>query len=152
MASPLFSIDDLGLSFGAQDAKSTALLQHFSKQSPVAAIATASRLEVRPAPEMASFGIPQIDALTGGLPRGCLTEICGPESTGHTTVMLAALAAATRRQETCTLIDASDSFDPLSAAATGIDLKRLLWVRCGSPSRAMSQKRRPAASLQEWQR
>jgi hypothetical protein len=151
MASSLLSIEDLVLSFGGREAKSAALLQHFSKQSPVAAIAPASRLEVRPAPETASSGIPQIDALTGGLPRGCLTEICGPESSGHTTMMVAALAAATRRQETCALIDASDSFDPLSAAAAGVNLKRLLWVRCGSPSRAMSQKRRPAGSLQEWQ-
>ena len=155
MASPLLSIDDLGHSSsyphtGGREAKSAALLQHFTKQSPVAAIAPASRLEVRPAPEMASSGIPQIDALTGGLPRGCLTEICGPESSGHTTMMLAALAAATRRQETCTLIDASDSFDPLSAAAASVNLKRLLWVRCGSPSRAMLRKRRPATNLQEW--
>ena len=156
MASPLLPIDDLthfsSCSYSeSREAKSAVLLQHFSKQSPVAAITPASRLEVRPAPEMSSSGIPQIDAMTGGLPRGCLTEICGPESSGHTTVMLAALAAATRRQEICTLIDASDSFDPHSGEAAGLDSKRLLWVRCGSPSRAMSRKRRPAASLEEWQ-
>src|SRR5262249_42475268 len=46
-------------------------------------------------------------------------------------VLLAALAAATQRQEICALVDASDSFDPVSAAAAGIDFERLLWVRCG---------------------
>jgi hypothetical protein len=46
--------------------------------------------------------------------------------------MLAALAGATRRQEICALVDASDSFDPASAAAAGVDLHRLLWVRCSA--------------------
>jgi recombination protein RecA len=91
----------------------------------------ASRLEIRPAPEMVTSGIPALDALTGGLPRGCLTEICGPASSGRTTILLAALAAATRRGEYCAVIDASDALDPHSLAAAGIDLDHLLWVRCG---------------------
>ncbi len=97
-------------------------------------ILPASRLEIRPAPEMVTSGIPALDALTGGLPRGCLTEIYGSASSGRTTVMLAALAAATRRGEYCSLIDASDSLDPHSLAAAGLDLDRLLWVRCGESS------------------
>jgi hypothetical protein len=97
-------------------------------------IIPASRLEIRPTPEMVSSGIPAIDNLTGGLPRGCLTEICGSTSSGRTTVLLAGLAAATRRGEFCALIDASDSLDPHSAAAAGVDLDRLLWVRCGESS------------------
>ena len=83
---------------------------------------------------MVSSGIPALDALTGGLPRGCLTEICGPASSGRTTVLLAALAAATRRGEFCAVIDASDALDPRSAAAAGVELDRLLWVRCGESS------------------
>ena len=75
-----------------------------------------------------------MDALTGGLPRGCLTEICGPASSGRTTVLLAALAAATRRGEFCAVVDASDALDPQSAAAAGVELERLLWVRCGESS------------------
>src|SRR5947209_1250333 len=96
-----------------------------------ASVTTASQLEIRPAPEMVSSGIPVLDTLTGGLPRGCLTEICGPASSGRTTVLLAALAAATRRGEFCALIDASDALHPKSAASAGIDLDRFLWVRCG---------------------
>ena len=38
-------------------------------------LAPASQLEIRPAPEMVPSGIPSLDALTGGLPRGCVTEI-----------------------------------------------------------------------------
>lgn len=92
----------------------------------------ASTLE-RPSPEMVTTGVPAIDALTGGLPRGALTEIVGPASSGRTSLLLSLLAQATARQEACALVDASDAFDPESAVAAGIDLKRLLWVRCRVP-------------------
>lgn len=110
---------------------------------PPASITPASRLAIAPAPEMAPSGIPALDALVGGLPRGCLTEICGSVSSGRTTVLLAALAAATRRGEYCALIDASDALDPQSATAAGIELNRLLWVRCGeySPRKERSPRR-----------
>jgi hypothetical protein len=75
-------------------------------------------------------GIPEIDALAGGLPRGALTEICGPPCSGRTTVLLAALASRTAQAEVCALIDARDSFDPRSAEAAGVELEQLLWVRC----------------------
>ena len=99
-----------------------------------ASVTPASRLEIRPTPQMVSSGIPAIDALTGGLPRGCLTEVCGPASSGRTTVLLAALAAATRRGEFCVVVDASDALDPHSVAAAGVELEQLLWVRCGEAS------------------
>src|SRR5215467_3689174 len=97
---------------------------------PFASVTPASQLEIRPTAEMVSSGIPALDALTGGLPRGCLTEVCGPASSGRTTVLVAALVAATRRGEFCALIDASDALDPHSLATAGVDLDRLLWVRC----------------------
>jgi len=100
----------------------------------LAHIIPASRLNIRPAPEMVSSGVSAIDALTGGLPRGCLTEICGPASSGRTTLLLAALTAATRRGEFCVVVDASDALDPHSAVAAGVELDRLLWVRCGENS------------------
>ncbi len=84
----------------------------------------------RVAPLTTSTGIPTLDALIGGLPRGALSEFSGPTSSGRTGVMLSALASATQREEVCALVDASDSFDPASAAAAGVDLDRLLWVRC----------------------
>ena len=87
-------------------------------------------LRERAAPLTVSTGIATLDSLIGGLPRGALSEIAGPASSGRTGVMLATLAAATRRQEVCALVDASDSFDPASAAAAGVNLGRLLWVRC----------------------
>jgi hypothetical protein len=82
------------------------------------------------APQTVTTGVLALDALTGGLPRGALSEIAGPASSGRTGVMISALAAATRRQEVCALVDANDSFDPASAQAAGVDLPRLLWVRC----------------------
>ena len=106
------------------------LLKQISAMPKLAGVTAASRLEVRPTPAMVSSGIPQIDALTGGLPRGCLTEISGVASSGRTSVMLAALAAATRREEVCALVDTTDALDPESAAMAGVEFGRLLWVRC----------------------
>jgi len=102
--------------------------------SRLASVVPASLLAVRSAPEMVSSGIPQLDLLTGGLARGCLTEICGTASSGRTSVLLFALARATQRGEVCALLDASDAFDPASAAAAGMEMSRLLWVRCGNGS------------------
>jgi hypothetical protein len=113
-------------------AKKTAqILAQVGASPRLAPVVPAARLGVRPTPEMVSSGIPQLDSLTGGLARGCLTEICGAASSGRTSVLLSALARATERGEVCALVDASDAFDPASAAAAGIEMGRLLWVRCG---------------------
>ena len=85
-------------------------------------------------PERIFTGIASIDALTGGIPLGCLTEICGPPSSGRSSILQQILAEFMRRDETCALVDASDTFDPQSAAAAGVELGRLLWVRCNSSS------------------
>ena len=77
-----------------------------------------------------SSGIPEIDLLTGGLPRGALTEIFGPSCSGRTSLLLAALSARTAQEEACALIDGADAFDPHSAEAAGVELRKLLWVRC----------------------
>jgi len=124
--------------------KTAEILAHVGAIPKLAAVVPASRLDVRPAPEMVSSGIPQLDLLTGGLARGCLTEICGTASSGRTSVLLFALARATQRGEVCALVDSSDAFDPASAAAAGMEMSRLLWVRCGAqyPSRT-----HPSAAL-----
>jgi len=77
-----------------------------------------------------SAGIPEIDSLTGGLPRGGLTEICGPLSSGRTSLLISALASRTAQEEACALVDGCDAFDPHSAEAAGVELRQLLWVRC----------------------
>src|SRR3974390_1970470 len=79
-------------------------------------------LRERFAPRTVTTGIAELDTLTEGLPRGALSEIAGPVSSGRTGVMLAALSAATRRQEICALVDAGDNFDPASAGAAGAEL------------------------------
>jgi hypothetical protein len=106
-------------------------------------------LREKAAPLTVSTGVASLDTLTGGLPRGALSEITGPASSGRTSVMLAALAGATRRDEACALMDASDNFDPASAVAAGINLDRLLWVRCGQRSLLRQDKRRSALGCLE---
>ena len=87
--------------------------------------------------EMVSAGVPEIDALTGGLPRGGLTEICGPPCSGRTSLLISALASRTARAEVCALVDGRDAFDPHAAAAAGVELKQLLWVRCRNIEQAL---------------
>lgn len=82
-------------------------------------------------------GIPDLDArLQGGIPRGHLSEFVGPRSSGRFAVVLSALAGATARGEAVALIDPLDMFDPASAAASGIDFSRTLWVRGEASSSA----------------
>jgi recombination protein RecA len=87
--------------------------------------------------EMLATGISAFDRQTGGVPRGAITEIFGPESSGKTTFLHALVANSCARGEFCALIDGMDSFDPTSAAAAGTDLGRLLWVRCVNADQAV---------------
>jgi hypothetical protein len=80
--------------------------------------------------ELASTGHAGLDArLQGGIPRGHVSELVGPRSSGRTTLLLGLLAAATARGELVALVDALDMLDVESAADAGIDLDRLLWIR-----------------------
>lgn len=90
-------------------------------------------LTSRPLPaadRLAPSGNPALDAaLGGGFRRGHLSEIAGAASSGRSTALVQALAAATARGEAAALVDTSDCFDPASAAAHGVVLPRLLWIR-----------------------
>jgi recombination protein RecA len=83
-------------------------------------------------------GVTDLDGrLGGGLPRGHLSEIVGPRSSGRLSILVSALAAATARGEAVTLIDPLDMFDPVSASvAAGIDFTRMLWIRGEAPTSA----------------
>ena len=74
--------------------------------------------------------VPLVDAcLRGGLPRGQLSELSGPCSSGRMTLLLQLMSAATRRGEIVALVDTCDRLDVASAAAAGVDLDRMLWIR-----------------------
>lgn len=81
--------------------------------------------------ETMSTGIEEVNALTGGVPRGAISEIFGPASSGRTSIMFSLLAYATRHEEVCAVVDINDMFAPAAAASAGIDFDRLLWIRCG---------------------
>jgi recombination protein RecA len=72
-----------------------------------------------------------LESSLGAIPRGALTEISGPASSGRTAFLCSLMAAVTSSGEFCALIDVDDAFDPASAAAAGVCLPRVLWVRCG---------------------
>lgn len=89
-------------------------------------------------------GITSLDArLGGGFPRGRLSEISGPASSGRTSIALSLLAETLARGVLAAWIDLADAFDPLSAAASlqahhpGTDFRRLLWVRARTEEEAL---------------
>lgn len=150
MASPL--VNAVEAAFLPQVlAKKADVLKHLARSERNVNVCPASRLEVRPRPEMLSSGIAELDAICGGIPCGCMTVLWGGASSGKTSALLAALARNTRDEGTCVLIDASDSFDPKSADAAGVNLGRLLWVRCGARRSSAVGRRSSVPSLSSGQ-
>lgn len=94
-----------------------------------------ARLRDRPARDPADRVVPSgsvgLDRATGlgGLPRGHLTEYLGPESSGKTTLLYAALAATQRAGGLIALVDTEGSADGATLAACGVDLDRLIIAR-----------------------
>lgn len=96
-----------------------------------ALVASALRV-VRPEPKFAALPVPALMRLIeGGLSRGIIAEVNGRRSSGRTSACLHVLAQATARGEICAVIDLNDSFHPASAACAGVELDRIVWVRCG---------------------
>jgi hypothetical protein len=89
---------------------------------------------LRVLPEQSKFAPLEVSALKSlfkfGLARGIIAEINGGRSSGRISVCLHILAQATKRGEVCAVVDLYDSFHPASAAAAGVQLDRLLWIRC----------------------
>src|SRR5260221_4171085 len=115
--------------------KSTALRLHV--ESALAGRVSSPFRFQQPRPITASTGIAALDQLSGGLPRGCLTEIFGERSSGIASLLQAVLAARTANAEVCALVDAQDSFDPGGAQSAGVSLRQLLWVRCRNVDQAL---------------
>jgi recombination protein RecA len=92
----------------------------------------AFKVHEKAAAETLSTGIAEVDASTGGIPRGAITEIFGPRSSGRTSLMYSLLAYATAHDEICALVDTNDVFAPAAAATAAIDFDRLLWIRCAA--------------------
>jgi recombination protein RecA len=106
------------------------------RQQIEAALANRIPSALTPAPRVvrptAPTGIAALDdAFSGGLPIGAITELAGPECSGRTSLALSFVAGLTNAGRVCAWIDVSDTLHPESAAAIGVDLDRLLWIRCG---------------------
>ena len=96
--------------------------------------ALSSTLGFRPDSKTRDFllsGLAPLDAIIDGFPRGAISEIIGPDSSGRTTLIHSLLAASTSQFEVCAYVDTNDSFDPVTAAGAGVALSQLVWIRCG---------------------
>jgi RecA/RadA recombinase len=72
--------------------------------------------------EFLPTGLAPLDAIIEGVPRGAISEIIGPVSSGRTTLIHSLLAASTSKFEICAYVDTDDSFDPVTATAAGVAL------------------------------
>jgi recombination protein RecA len=98
-------------------------------------------------------GIAEIDLLLhGGFPVGAVSEITGPECSGRTSLALGFIAGLTQAGKVCAWVDVSDTMDPESAAAIGVDLSRLLWIRCGVPAPVIASHAEHSFPVAEQQR
>src|SRR5215475_1832994 len=83
--------------------------------------------------EFLPTGIRNVDELLhGGFPASAITEVIGSESSGRTSLVLSFVAGLTQAEKVCAWVDVSNTLHPESAAASGVDLQKLLWVRCGN--------------------
>jgi len=98
----------------------------------------------KPTFDVTKTGIPPIDSLIQGFPKGSITEICGTASSGRTALAFSVLAEITRGRQSCAVVDTLDSLHPQSMAVSGIDLAYILWVRCGNahPDDCLSSKKK----------
>ncbi len=100
----------------------TQIERNFGKGS-IMRLGDATRMKVETIPS----GALTLDlALGGGLPKGRVIEIYGPESSGKTTVALHAVAEVQKMGGTAAYIDAEHALDPKYAAALGVDIANLL--------------------------
>lgn len=82
-------------------------------------------------------GIAALDELLGGgWPRAALSEISGRRSSGRTAIVRAALGAAIAAGQATALVDTGGTLDARAAAASGLALHELLWIRC-APAQAL---------------
>ena len=97
----------------------------FSARKLVSSASPAERSE-----ERFATGVEAVDRLLdGGIERGETIELVGRRTSGRFSLVLSALAAATRRGEAAALVDLGDHLDPEIAIAAGIVVERLLWLR-----------------------
>ena len=112
----------------AMQSRSAALRQEI-ESSLASRIPAALSPQAVQAPRLLPIGNEAVNALLrGGLPIGGICEFTGPTSAGRTSLALSVLSEATV-DSACAYIDVSDSLDARSAAAAGVRLKNLLWVR-----------------------
>ena len=97
------------------------------------------------APRLHPIGNTRLDNLLGGgLPLGSVCELTGPHGAGHSSIALSLLASASI-VGACAYIDVSDTLSPQSAAAAGVELGNLLWVRFAAARDAECPSKRPTA-------
>ncbi len=104
---------------------------------------------VQQVPRLQPTGNARLDALLiGGLPLGSVCEVTGVDGSGRSSIALSVLASVSC-EGACAYIDVSDALSPQSAAAAGVHLRNLLWVRFAEKRPSATPKSTAGAPAQE---
>ena len=107
-------------------------------------VPAALTIKIKQAPELFSTGMADIDVMLGdSIPRDSNTEVSGAVSTGKSSIALSLLAHVTQFGNACAWVDVNDALSPGSAAAAGVELQRMLWLR-------MSAERKQKLTEKPW--
>lgn len=81
--------------------------------------------------EFQQTGVSSFDGIVGGLVRGGICELSGPDGSGKRGLAVRMAVASTDRGGLCAIVDGTNGFDPVSAQGGGLALSKTIWVRCG---------------------
>ena len=125
---PAMSIAQETRAVQARDAALRGALTHIDRKLGKGLVMRMSDKPARARPEVISTGALSLDLAlgTGGVPRGRIVEVFGPESSGKTTLIYHVLAEAQKLGGVCAFIDAEHAMDPLYAQVIGVDIDELL--------------------------
>ena len=114
------------------------VLKQLNKDFGKGSIAQMKDIEIQPI-EGISTGVIGVDLALGigGIPKGRITEIFGPESSGKTTLTLQTIASAQAKGYVCAFIDAEHALDPAYAATLGVDIDNLIFAQPDSGEDAL---------------
>jgi len=114
------------------------VLKQLNKDFGKGSIAQMKDIEIQPI-ESISTGVIGVDLAlgVGGIPKGRITEIFGPESSGKTTLTLQTIASAQAKGDICAFIDAEHALDPTYAANLGVDIPSLIFAQPSSGEEAL---------------
>jgi recombination protein RecA len=141
---PVMSTTEETRAVQARDAALQGAMRHIDRKLGKGLVKRMSDESARVRFQVISTGALSLDLAlgTGGVPRGRIVEVFGPESSGKTTLVYHVLAEAQKLGGVCAFIDAEHSMDPVYGGETGVDTGELLVSQPDSGEQALARAER----------